>query len=586
VNTSKKSRIDVLRERIRAARGEVPSDLVLKKGRVVDVFCGDIRECDVAVHRGRVVGVGPDYRGRQEVDCRGKWVAPGLIDGHYHIESSMLLPSGLAAALVVWGTTAIVADPHEIANVMGVEGIRLMLEDSRSTPLDVFFMAPSCVPATHLETSGARLDAAELKTLLREPRVLGLAEVMNYPGVLAGAKDVMEKIVLFDRRPIDGHAPGLGGHDLQAYLSAGIRSDHETSDRENGLEKVRSGMMLMIREGSSARNLEELAPLVSPGNFSRFCFVSDDLHPQDIVARGHLNFMIRKAIRLGMDPVTAVRLATISPARYFGLLDRGAVAPGCRADLVVLDDLEEFRVHRVYKDGRAAAQDGDLCIAGKRDRKRVEPKPLKVHNLSPERFRIPCNGGEARVIELVPRQILTRAVRRPLPCAEGFLLPDIEGDILKLAVVERHHGTGRVGLGLVKGFGLRSGALASSVAHDSHNIIAVGAGDEPLFMAIREVVEMGGGLAAADDRRVIARVPLEIAGLMTADPIRDVAARLDALGKAAASLGCTVPEPFMTLSFLALPVIPQLRLTDLGLVDVEKFEVVPLFEQDRTGRGA
>jgi adenine deaminase len=572
-----KSRVETLRERIRAAKGEIPSDLVLKSGKIVDVFCGEIRESDVAVHQGGIVGVGPDYNGNQEVDCRGKWIVPGLLDGHFHIESSMVLPSELAAALAPWGTAAIVADPHEIANVMGLEGVRFMLKDSRSAPVDIFFMAPSCVPATHLESSGARLAPSDLKRLLKEPRILGLAEVMNYPGVLAAADEVLEKIVLFRDKVIDGHAPGLGGRDLQAYLTAGIRSDHETADRGSGLEKVRRGMMLMIREGSSARNLEELAPLVSDRNFWRFCFVSDDLHPRDILTRGHLNFMIRKAVQLGMDPVTAVRLATISPATYFGLRDRGAVAPGYKPDLVVLEDLESFLVHRVYKDGKLVAEDGNLCRGVSRKRKSIKAEPLKAAGVSPEAFRIPWRAGDARIIELIPHQILTRTSYAPVKYENGLVRSDVESDILKLAVVERHHGTGRIGLGLVKGFGLKSGALASSVAHDSHNIIAVGVRDEDMLLAIRDVVEMGGGISAASSNRILSRMELEIGGLMSAASVRDVAVAMEELSRAAASLGCTVPEPFMILSFLALPVIPELKLTDLGLIDVYKFEVVPLF---------
>jgi adenine deaminase len=391
-----KSKVNILRERIRAARGEIPPDLVLKSGKVVDVFCGEIREGDVAVHQGGIVGVGPGYSGRKEVDCRGRWIVPGFIDGHLHIESSMVLPSGLAAALAPWGTAAIVADPHEIANVMGLDGVRLMLEDSRSTPVDVFFMAPSCVPATHLESSGAGLPASELKSLMKQPRILGLAEMMNYPGVLAGADEVLEKIVLFRDKVIDGHAPGLGGRDLQAYLTAGIRSDHETTDRKSGMEKVSQGMMLMIREGTSARNLEELVPLVSDRNFWRFCFVSDDLHPRDILERGHLNFMVRKAVQLGLDPVTAVRLATISPATYFGLRDRGAVAPGYKADIVVLEDLERFYVHRVYKNGMLVAEDGNLCVGVSRKRKPSEAEPLKVADTAPDRDPDPIRACEMR----------------------------------------------------------------------------------------------------------------------------------------------------------------------------------------------
>jgi len=356
------SDIESLKQRIQAARGEIPADLVLKGGRIVNLFSGNILEGDVAVSDGVIVGIGLPYQGKTEVDVSGRWLIPGLMDGHLHIESSMLSPSRMAAALLVHGTTAVVADPHEIANVMGLDGVRYMLEDSRDIPFDIFFMAPSCVPATHLETSGATLTAMDLAHLLDEPRILGLAEMMNFPGLLMGDPQVLEKLVRFQDRLVDGHCPMLSGYDLQAYLSVRIGSDHESTVPEEALEKMESGMMLMIREGTSARDLEALLPLVTERNRDRFCFVSDDLHAEDIQERGHLNFVLKRAIQWGLDPVTAIRLATVNPAAYFGLKWRGAIAPGYRADLVVLNDLERVDVAAVYKDGREVVRDGELMV--------------------------------------------------------------------------------------------------------------------------------------------------------------------------------------------------------------------------------
>ncbi|MBW1700661.1 MAG: adenine deaminase [Deltaproteobacteria bacterium] len=534
--------VKALKKRISVAKRGIPADLVLKGAMVVNVFTGNIQENDIAISEGVIAGVGLDYHGKEEVDIAGKWMVPGLI-------------------LLVHGTTAIVSDPHEIANVMGLEGIRFMLEESRSIPFDIFFMAPSCVPATNLETAGATLNATDLT-------------------VLMGDEQVLEKIAFFRDKVLDGHCPSLSGYDLQAYLSSGIRSDHETTVRSEGLEKVKSGMMLMIREGTSAKNLEELLPLVNSDNSRRFCFVSDDLHAEDIQHRGHLNFMLKKAVDLGLDPVTAIQLVTLNPAEYFGLQDRGAIAPGYRADITVLEDPDDFEVSSVYKDGRMVINKGELIgfPFNEIEMPLDQPKPLNIALLTPDSFRIPHVGGKARVIELIPGQITTRMLYEKTKSEGGWVVADIKSDILKLCVVERHKASGHVGLGLVKGFGLKHGAIASSVAHDSHNVIVVGVSDEAIFKAVEIVRDMGGGLAAVrDNRTVLAKIPLEIAGLMSRQPLDTVVKQLQAIKNAASALGCALEEPFMALSFLALPVIPELKLTDMGLVDVNRFEIVPLF---------
>jgi adenine deaminase len=415
-----------------------------------------------------------------------------------------------------------------------------------------------------------------------EPRILGLAEMMNFPGVLSGDQKTIEKIDLFRNKIIDGHCPSLSGNDLQAYVAAGIRSDHETTVLSEGLEKVETGMMLMIREGTSAKNLKELVPLVNRGNARRFCFVSDDLHPEDIQQRGHLNYMIKKAIQLGLDPVTAIQLATLNPAEYFGLKDRGAIAPGFRADLAVLNDLNTFEVNSVYKDGRLVFDKGSLVnFPNGQDRATLmKPEPLNISPLSPESFRILYSEDKAKVIEVVPGQLITHMRFEKIKSDNGYVVADTASDVLKLCVVERHGATGHIGLGLVKGFGLKLGAMATSVAHDSHNVIAVGVTDEEIFRAVEAVRIMGGGLSVVKDNEILAQVPLEIAGLMSGEPMEILVQKLRGIKKAAAGLGCALEEPFMALSFLALPVIPELKLTDMGLVDVNKFEIVPLFSGD------
>jgi adenine deaminase len=565
-----------------AAQGKIPADLVIKNGRLVNVFTGTVNDADVAVYDGVVVGIGSAYHGREEVEAQGKWIVPGLIDGHYHIESSMLLPSQLSRALLPHGTTALVSDPHEIANVMGLKGIQYLSNDSAGLPFDVFFTAPSCVPATHLETAGDAIGLPELAVLKQEPRVIGLGEMMNYPGILKGEEEILEKLLLYQDLVLDGHAPGLRGRDLQGYIAAGIRSDHETTDCQEAAEKLQSGMMIFIREGSSAKNLEALSPLVKNSSARRFCLVSDDLEPRDIAKHGHLDFVIRKAIEGGIAPPLAVQMCTLNPAEFYRLWDRGALGPGYRADLLLLGDLEHFRVEKVFKDGLLVAEGGE-CTVPSRTVETIPQSPLNTGPLSVEKFRIPARAGRGRIIQVVPGQILTGSMMEEVKVQGPWVTSDPERDLIKLAVVERHHGTGRVGLGMVSGFGLKRGALATSVSHDSHNIIVLGENDEDLTLAVQTVCDMGGGMAVTKGGKVAAKTPLAVGGLMSTAPVGRLVAELDELYREAAALPCKIDDPFAMLSFLALPVIPELKLTDFGLVDVPRFTIVPFFVEDEGG---
>ena len=565
-----------LKRRIRAARGAVAPDLVLKGGRIVNVFTGEILAADVAISDGVIVGVG-EYDGPTRLNVNGQYIAPGFIDGHFHIESSLLSPPELARAVVPHGTTAIVADPHEIANVLGSEGIRLMLAMSEGLPVDFFFMLPACVPATHMETAGARLAAEDLLAFRGEPRVLGLAEMMNYPGVLACQETVLAEIAAFEGTVRDGHAPLLSGRDLNAYIAAGIGSDHECTQLEEAREKIRLGMHIMIREGTQAKNLGALLPIVAPVTAARCSLVTDDLHPHDLMQQGHMNHLIDRAVGEGLDPVTAIRLATFSTAQYFGLKDRGAIAPGYQADLLVLSSLDPVAVTTVFKQGRPVYDAGRL----RSEIKPITPcrsySPMKIAPYGEDDFRIRAAGEKIRVIGLIPDQILTRHLVMDAPVRDGATVADRERDLVKIAVVERHRATGNIGLGFVQGFGLRDGALASSVAHDSHNIICAGLRERDMFAAVRAVESMKGGLAVVREGQVLAALPLPIGGLMSERPLADVAQGWTEMREAAQSLGCRPDEPFMVLSFLALPVIPELKITDRGLVDVNRFEPVALF---------
>ncbi|MCB2168690.1 MAG: adenine deaminase [Deltaproteobacteria bacterium] len=564
---------------IAVARGDQPADLLLRNGKLVNVYSGEILEVDIAVAAGRVAGFGP-RSARSEVDLQGRFVAPGFIDAHVHIESAMASPAEFARAVLPRGTTTVVADPHEIANVLGIAGIEYMLQATASLPMQFFFTLSSCVPATSMETAGAALTAETLTPLMSHPRVVALAEMMNFPGVIQGDPSVMAKIRLArdTRKRVDGHAPGVQGPSLDAYIAAGVASDHECITAAEAMEKLRRGMHIMIREGTGAKNMAALLDIIQPATAHRLMWCTDDRHPHDILAEGHIDAMVRQAIRLGVAPHLAIRLATLNPAAYFSLPRTGAIAPGQRADMVVFSRLEDPVVEAVYAGGQRVAEDGRLLETA------VFPDPIPpapAMHVDPAAldFRVTADGPRIRVIEIVPGQIVTRQGQEATPVADGRAVADPDRDLLKIAVVERHRGTGRTGIGFVKGMGLRRGAIASSVAHDAHNIIVVGASDDDMHTAVRQVVAMQGGLAVAADGRILASLALPIAGLMSPEPIRSIQEQLTRLTRAAGDLGTSLTDPFMTLSFLALPVIPELKITDMGIVDVNRFEPVDLFVQ-------
>ena len=573
--------MDELRRRIRIARGEEPADLLLRNARLVNVCSGECYPADVALADGLVVGIseaGGAYRGHQERDLQGRWLAPALMDGHMHIESTMLILSEFARIVVPRGVTTVMLDPHEFANVLGVEGIRFVLEAGRGLPLNTYVMLSSCVPASSFESPYRVLMADDLLPLLQDARVLGLAEMMNMPGVLQGDEQVLAKILATQRSGlvVDGHAPGLSEADLCAYATAGVMSDHECSTLEEARERIRLGMWLMIREGSAARNLDDLLPLVKELHPPRVLFVTDDRDPQDLTSRGHVDSMVRRAIELGLDPVEAIRLATYNTAQYFRLYNRGAIAPNFIADLVVLDDLATFAVESVYKDGNLVAQAGKLLVDTPATPFTGVTDTIRMGAISLQDLRIAGKAGLVEVVGIEPGQITTRHLREEASIIDGAIVADPTRDLLKLVVIERHHASGNVGLGLVKGFGLRKGAIASSVAHDAHNLVIAGASDDDILIAARALAEMGGGFVCVVDGEVLARVPLPLGGLVSPLPAAELVQQMLTLDAAAAALGCTLEHPCMTLSFLSLSVIPCLKLTDQGLIDIETFTLLPL----------
>jgi adenine deaminase len=564
-----------IQQKLGIARGDQPAELLFKNARLVNVLSGEIHNANVAVGDGRVIGIG-DYRARRVIDLRGLYLAPSLIDGHFHVESSMLTASEFARAVVPHGTGAAVIDPHEYANVLGLDGIRYVLESTKNLAVDFFIMLPSCVPATHLETAGAKLTADDLKLMITDERVAGVAELMNFPGVFLGAKNELAKIEAGKGKAIDGHAPGLRGKNLNAYALAGVRSDHESTEPGEAREKLRLGLHILLREGSTERNLAALIPLVNSHNAVNCSFATDDKLAGDLVNKGHIDHCVRKSIKLGLPPITALQIATINTARHYRLRNFGAIAPRFWADFIVFDNLKNFRIRQTYKKGILAAEDGKFL--GKSPAKVSLPRSTMNLRYSPVDLVVKANGKrKIKVIEIVPQQIVTRTAIVTPKVKDVEIVADPARDILKLVVVERHHATGNVGVGFVRGFKLKRGAIGSTVAHDAHNVVVAGTNDGDMLFAIQQLERMQGGQVAVVNGKVKAELPLPIAGLVSDRPLKEVMKRIDDLNAAAHSLGCDLDAPFMTLSFLSLSPIPSLKLTDQGLIDTVKLQRTNLF---------
>lgn len=554
---------------IAVAAGREKADLVLKNAKYLNVFSNEFLCGDIAVENGLIAGVGK-YDGKTEIDVSGKLVLPGFIDAHIHLESSMVTPAEFAKAVVAHGTTTVITDPHEITNVMGIDGVEYMIQASQNLPIDVHFMMPSCVPATEIDESGAELDCKDIDLYLDNKKVLGLAEMMNYVGVINGDKNVLSKIVTSQahHKKIDGHAPELSGNDLNAYIAAGVYSDHECSTFENALEKLRKGQFIMIREGTAAHNLKALMPLLTQQYYSRCMFATDDKHPSDLLYGGHIDYIVKQALKNGADPIVALKTATHHAARYFLLNNKGAIASGYLADIVVVDNLEDFNVETVFKRGKLVF-DGEVkdFSAPTVDEKLAEKcfDTFHLDSVTPSSFKV---GGKLGLIGLVGGELLTRN----LGTADKV---DVENDILKIACIERHKGTNHIGVGYVKGYSLKSGAVATSVAHDSHNIITVGCNDDDIAVAVNAIKDSNGGIAVVENGKIKALLELPIAGLMSDEPLTTVNEKLENAKLSAYELGADKSiDPFMTLSFLSLPVIPSLRITTKGVFDAENWKML------------
>ena len=562
---------------VQVALGNEPADLVLKNAEVFHVFTGEFLNADVAIADGYIAGVGENYTGITEIDLSGKFLLPGYIDSHINIESSTLLPDEFARAAISNGTTTVIMDPHEIANVCGTAGIRFMLEATERIPLNVYMTLPSCVPASRLDTSGAILEADDLKPILSHPRVLGLGEMMDFHGVLNLNEGVYAKLSMADNILVEGHAPGLKNKTLMAYAAAGIRSDHECTTPEQALQRLRAGMHLHLREGAVSKNFMALSEVINQDTAPYISFCADDISAEELLKEGHINKIVRMAISRKVPVATVLQIATINTAKYYGLKDVGAIAPGYKADILVMDSQNVRMPRQVYKSGQLVCTDGVVVDIPKTV---IPPEVLNTINIKgirKEELKIPMNGNMANVIGIVPYQVVTKHFKLQVAVKNGEVISDIENDILKLAVFERHHGTGNVGLGLVKGLGLKSGAIASSIAHDSHNIIVAGTNDTDMILAVEEISRIGGGIVIVENGSILSCFPLPIAGLMTDLPAQEVADKQAELREIAHSLGVySFINPFLTLSFCSLPVIPALKLTDQGLVLVATGKYIPV----------
>ncbi len=563
---------------IKVARGNKPADLVLKNGNIINVFNRTIEKNDVAIFDGCIAGIGK-YSGKKEIDVSGKYISPGLFDSHVHIESSLVTIPEYAKTVVPLGTTSVIIDPHEIANVLGLDGIRYMLKTSKYNPLNVFVMLPSCVPATEFETSGAELRAFDLMPFLHDDWVQGLAEMMNFPGVINMDQEILDKLRLMQHKTIDGHAPGLTGKDLNAYIAAGISSDHECVTKEEAEEKLKNGMYIMIREGTVAKNLKDLVPIINERTARRCLFASDDRHPDDLLTEGHINFCLKKAVSLSVDPLLAIQIATLNAAEHFKISKLGAIAPSYIADIVVFNDLKDFKVEKVIKNGKLVAENEKYLFKDIQHLKTAKVRgSVNIKWLKEDEFKIQAKSKKINVIEIGNNQLITKRLIEDANIIDGFAESDIKKDILKCIIVERHYASNNIGKGFVKGFGIKKGAIASSVAHDSHNIIAIGTNDEDIKKAVVHLRKIQGGFCVAENEKILIDLPLPIAGLMSDKPMPEVIKQLKELNKAAKQLGSIIEKPFLMLAFLSLPVIPEIKLTDKGLFDVNSFKFIDLFE--------